>query len=168
MHDKVRGVTAQDLKGPDRLERALGFLALVMMAVILVAIARGMAEWARIPAVVWFHLATMLVTLALTPMLLWRRRGDYRHRVMGYVWAGSMMATAIDSLFIRGHNGQFSVIHLLSAFVIVMVPVLVFAARNHNVARHRRTARGLIIGALLVAGFFTFPFGRLLGHWLFG
>jgi len=28
--------------------------------------------------------------------------------------------------------------------------------------------RGLIIGALLIAGFFTFPFHRLLGHWLFG
>ena len=25
-----------------------------------------------------------------------------------------------------------------------------------------------ITGALLVAGFFTFPFDRLLGHWLFG
>ena len=24
------------------------------------------------------------------------------------------------------------------------------------------------VGALLIAGFFTFPFHRLLGHWLFG
>ncbi|WP_260609899.1 hypothetical protein [Sphingomonas sp. IC081] len=79
-----------------------------------------------------------------------------------------MMATAIDSLFIRGRNGEFSVIHLLSAFVIVMVPVLVLSARSHRVARHRRTVRGLVIGALLVAGIFTFPFGRLLGRWLFG
>jgi uncharacterized membrane protein len=36
------------------------------------------------------------------------------------------------------------------------------------VARHRRTIRALVIGALLVAGFFTFPFGRMLGVWLFG
>ena len=27
--------------------------------------------------------------------------------------------------------------------------------------------RGLVIGALLIAGFFTFPFNRLLGSWLF-
>lgn len=167
MHDAVKGISLQDLKGPDRLERLLGFLSLVMLAVIFVAIARGMAEWARIPAIVWFHLATMLTALALTPVLLWLRRGDARHRVLGYVWSAAMMATAIDSLFIRGKNGQFSVIHVLSVFVIVMVPVLVLSARSHRVARHRRTVRGLIIGALLVAGFFTFPFGRLLGHWLF-
>lgn len=168
MHDTVRGVTAQQLKGPDRLERVLGLLSLVMLAVILVAIVRGMAEWAQIPGIVWLHLATMLTALALTPILLWRRRGDGRHRVLGYVWSGAMMATAIDSLFIRGKNGEFSVIHLLSAFVIVMVPVLVLSARSHRVARHRRTVRGLVIGALLVAGIFTFPFGRLLGRWLFG
>lgn len=168
MHDTVKGVTAQQLKGPDRLERVLGLLSLVMLAVILVAILRGMAEWAQIPGIVWLHLATMLTALALTPMLLWRRRGDGRHRVLGYVWSGAMMATAIDSLFIRGKNGEFSVIHLLSAFVIVMVPVLVLSARSHRVARHRRTVRGLVIGALLVAGIFTFPFGRLLGRWLFG
>jgi uncharacterized membrane protein len=28
--------------------------------------------------------------------------------------------------------------------------------------------RGMVTGALLVAGFFTFPFGRMLGAWLFG
>lgn len=168
MHDTVKGVTAQQLKGPDRLERVLGLLSLAMLAVILVAIVRGMAEWAQIPGIVWLHLATMLTALVLTPMLLWRRRGDGRHRVLGYVWSGAMMATAIDSLFIRGKNGEFSVIHLLSAFVIVMVPVLVLSARSHRVARHRRTVRGLVIGALLVAGIFTFPFGRLLGRWLFG
>ena len=46
--------------------------------------------------------------------------------------------------------------------------LLVLAAPRNNVSRHRRTVRGLIIGALLIAGFFTFPFERLLGHWLFG
>lgn len=27
---------------------------------------------------------------------------------------------------------------------------------------------GFGLAALLIAGFFTFPFGRLLGRWLFG
>ncbi|WP_260609900.1 hypothetical protein [Sphingomonas sp. IC081] len=68
MHDTVKGVTAQQLKGPDRLERMLGLLSLVMLAVILVAVMRGRAEWAQIPGIVWLHLATMLTALALTPM----------------------------------------------------------------------------------------------------
>jgi uncharacterized membrane protein len=33
--------------------------------------------------------------------------------------------------------------------------------------RHRRGVRAMVTGALLIAGFFTFPFDRLLGHWLF-
>lgn len=163
------GLTAKDLRGPDRLERALGFLALVMLGFIFAALLRGRDEWVRVPAIVWIHLATILVALVLTPLLLWRRRGDVRHRVYGYVWSGAMMLTALDSFLIHmGGNGRFSLIHLLSLLTLIMVPVLVVAARRHDVVRHRRTVRGLIIGALLIAGFFTFPFNRLLGHWLFG
>ena len=61
----------------------------------------------------------------------------------------------------------FSPIAILSVFVMVQVPRVVTHARAHNVARHRGNVRGLVIGALLIAGFFTFPFNRLLGHWLF-
>ncbi|WP_235054330.1 DUF2306 domain-containing protein [Novosphingobium lindaniclasticum] len=166
---RVRGLSPQDLQGPDRLERVLGLLALIMLFFIIAALLRGMSEWARVPAIVWLHLATILVALVLTPVLLWRRRGDARHRLYGYVWSGAMMLTALDSLFIHmGGPGRFSLIHVLSLFTLVMVPMLVLAARRHDAVRHRRTVRGLIIGALLVAGFFTFPFDRLLGHWLFG
>lgn len=166
---KVKGVSVQDLRGPDRLERALGALALVMLGFICVAILRGMPQWPLIPAVIWIHLATILVALALTPVLLWRRRGDGRHRLIGYIWSAAMMLTALDSFFVHvGKPGHFSLIHILSVFTLIMVPVLVLAARRHNVTRHRRTVRGLITGALLIAGFFTFPFDRLLGHWLFG
>lgn len=166
---RAKGVSPQDLQGPDKLERALGFMALIMLCFIFAALLRGMSEWGRVPAIIWLHLATILAALVLTPVLLWRRRGDARHRLYGYVWSGAMMLTALDSLFIRvGGPGRFSLIHLLSLFTLIMVPVLVLAARRHDAVRHRRTVRGLIIGALLVAGFFTFPFDRLLGHWLFG
>lgn len=154
---------------PDRLEKLLGALALVLLGVVAVALMRGTDDWARVPAVVWLHLLTVAVALALTPVLLWRPRGTAAHRQMGYVWAGAMLLTAIDSLFVRLQNhGQFSTIHALSAMTIVLVPVLVLSARNHDIARHRRAVRGMIIGALLIAGAFTFPFHRLLGRWLFG
>ena len=78
-----------------------------------------------------------------------------------------MLATAIDSLFLRITNpGGFSIIHVLSAWTLIQVPIIVASARNHNVKRHRRAVRGMVTGALLIAGFFTFPFDRLLGHWL--
>jgi uncharacterized membrane protein len=153
---------------PDRLERALGLLALVMLGFILAALVKGMADWPTIPAIIWLHLATIMLALALTPMLLWRPRGTAGHRQLGYVWSAAMLLTAIDSLFVTtSRPGHFSPIHILSVATIVLVPVLVISARRHNLARHRRTVRGMIIGALLIAGFFTFPFDRLLGHWLF-
>ena len=53
-------------------------------------------------------------------------------------------------------------------WTLLQVPVIVLAARRHDVARHRSAVRGMVLGALLIAGFFTFPFNRLLGQWLFG
>ncbi|WP_404479292.1 DUF2306 domain-containing protein [Novosphingobium sp. BL-52-GroH] len=153
---------------PDRLERALGALALVMLGVVLAALFKGMADWPKIPGAIWLHLATILLALGLTPVLLWRPRGTPGHRQLGYVWSAAMFLTAVDSLFVTTSNpGHFSPIHILSIATIVLVPMLVVNARRHDLARHRRTVRGLIIGALLIAGFFTFPFDRLLGHWLF-
>ena len=80
-----------------------------------------------------------------------------------------MMLTAVLSLGIRQTNhGGFSRSHLLSVFTLIQVPLLWQAARTHRVDRHRRGVRAMVTGALLFAGVFTFPFGRMLGHWLFG
>lgn len=147
----------------------LGALAWVLLAAAAVAVARGHAEWAKVPRAIWFHLATIAVVLVLTPVMLARRKGDRRHRQLGWVWAGAMWATALFSLAIVPAAGWlFSPIALLSLFVLVMVPRLILQARAHDVASHRSTVRGLVVGALLIAGFFTFPFNRLLGQWLFG
>lgn len=149
-------------------DRALGVGAGVMLAVVAVAVVRGQADWSRISWHVWAHLATMATALALTPAMLWRAKGSASHRLLGRIWAGAMVLTALFSLLIRDSNhGAFSVIHILSVYVLVQVPLLVWRARRHQVAHHRRGVRGLVFGALLIAGFFTFPFDRLLGHWLF-
>ncbi|WP_203311342.1 DUF2306 domain-containing protein [Sphingomonas beigongshangi] len=153
----------------DRYERILAYAAAMLLAVVLVAIARGHAEWPRVPPLVWAHLLTILVALALTPVMLLGRRGDRRHRQLGTIWVVAMMLTALLSFGIRQTNhGAFSAIHLLSAFTLVQVPLLWWSARTHRVARHRGAVRAMVTGALLIAGVFTFPFGRMLGHWLFG
>ena len=155
--------------GPDRMEHVLGWGSLAMLAIMGAALLRGHAEWHMIPWPLWPHLATVAVALALTPAILWRRRGDARHRVLGYVWLTAMATTALVSFAIRTTNeGGLSIIHLLSAWVLFQVPLIVWSARSHDWARHRRSVRGMVIGALLIAGAFTLPFGRLLGHWLMG
>lgn len=154
---------------PDRLERVLGALALMLLAAMIIAIAKGRAEWGEVPLAVWGHLATIATALVLTPVMLWRKRGDRFHRQLGWIWTGAMALTAAISFDIRLINqGGFSWIHLLSAWTLIQVPVIIWSARTHNVVRHRSSVRGMIIGALIIAGLFTFPFNRLMGHWLFG
>ena len=154
---------------PDLLERILGGLALVLLAAMITAIIKGRPDWGMVPLAVWGHLATIATALILTPVMLWRKRGDRFHRQLGWVWASAMALTAVISFDVRLINqGQFSWIHLLSAWTLIQVPVIIWSARTHNVARHRSSVRGMIIGALLIAGLFTFPFDRLMGHWLFG
>ncbi|MBB4859367.1 putative membrane protein [Novosphingobium chloroacetimidivorans] len=152
---------------PDRVERVLGVLTLVLLAFVLAALLRGVDQWGRLPWVLWVHLATMIATLALTPAILWMRRGTRLHRKLGYAWVCALGLTAIDSFAIRT-SGHLSPIHILSGVTLCALPMLVITARRHDHKRHRRIVRGLVIGALLTAGFFTFPFHRMLGSWLFG
>ncbi len=154
---------------PDTYERMLAAGAALMLAAVLLAMARGQAEWHKVPPIIWAHLATIVIALGLTPVMLLRRRGDARHRLLGWIWSGSMTLTAALSLGIKLINhGGFSVIHVLSIWTLIQVPVIVLTARSHNLKRHRRAVRGMVTGAPLIAGFFTFPFGRLLGTWLLG
>jgi uncharacterized membrane protein len=96
-------------------------------------------------------------------MLLAGVKGTLRHRILGWLWVSAMAVTAIASLFIRDlNNGQFSFIHLLTGWTIIILPMAVFMARRHRVDVHKRMMTGLFVGGLLIAGAFTFLPGRLL------
>lgn len=162
-------LTAAHYQGPDRTERLIGWGALAMLAIVVAAVLRGHTHWPQTPRLVWLHLITISAALLLTPVLLWRRRGDRRHRQLGYAWVAMMGITAVSSLFVRMVNpGGFSIIHILSIWTLINVPVIVWRARSGRIAEHRRGIRAMTIGALLIAGFFTLPFGRMLGTWLAG
>ncbi|MBJ6121422.1 DUF2306 domain-containing protein [Sphingomonas mollis] len=151
---------------PTLYDRILAAASVVLAGFAILAIGRGFREWYAVPAIIWAHLATILIALLLTPFMLLRPRGDASHRRWGMVWLAAMFATAILSFGIRT-GGGFSPIHILSAVTAIQVPLIWRSARQHRIAAHRRGIRILVTGGLLIAGFFTFPFGRLLGHWLF-
>ncbi|HWT12089.1 MAG TPA: hypothetical protein VN231_04995 [Allosphingosinicella sp.] len=154
---------------PDLFDRFLSLASLLLLATVLAALWKGRAEWGEVPAFVWAHIATILLAVALTPVMLLRRRGDRLHRRLGWLWASAMALTAAFTFGIRGINGgSMSLIHILSAWTLIQVPLIVWTARTHRHRHHRSAVRGMVTGALLIAGIFTFPFDRLLGHWLFG
>ncbi len=161
-------ITPQQLT-PDLFDRLLSTGAVILFTALCIAVVRGHKDWPQIPYTVWFHLATIAIALVLTPVMLLRKRGDKWHRQLGWIWVSALLVTAIVSFDIRLINrGSFSIIHLLSAWTLFQCILIFWSARTHNVVRHRGAVRGMVFGALLIAGFFTFPFNRLLGQWLFG
>lgn len=129
---------------------------------------RPMPETLR-GGVVWAHLGSVMLALPLGVSQLLLPKGTLRHRTLGYIWVGLMVFTALVSFAIHTLNpGRLSPIHLFSVLTLVMAPNLVWQARRHNVAKHRRAVLGLMLGALAIAGLFTFLPGRALGQLVFG
>lgn len=129
-------------------------------------------DWTRLldaPAVIQLHLAAALVALAIGVILLTGVKGTRRHRILGWTWVLAMATTAISSFFIHQINpGGLSLIHALSGWTLVGLPMAVHAARRHRVEAHRRAMTGMFVGGLVVAGLLTFLPGRLMWAVFFG
>jgi uncharacterized membrane protein len=97
-------------------------------------------------------------------------KGTLPHRTIGWIWVTLMLLVAGSSFWINEIRqlGPFSLIHLLSIYTLVMVPVAVWKAHNHDVGTHRKLMIYLFLGALLIAGLFTLVPGRIMHRVVFG
>ena len=91
-------------------------------------------------------------------------KGTLPHRTFGWLWVALLATVAISSFWIHEIRtwGPFSPIHLLSVFVLFMLPRAVWAAHRHNVTGHKKAMTGIFFGALVIAGVFTFWPGRIM------
>lgn len=106
------------------------------------------------------HLFAALAAVLIGAFVMVQTKGSARHRLLGRIWVGLILLTAISSFWLR-RDGHFSWIHLLSVWTIVSIVIAVQAIRRHDVQRHLRFMRGSYV-SLLVAGVFTLlPFRRL-------
>lgn len=152
---------------PGAMDYVLSAGCVGMLAAMALAIWRGRDQVALVPITYPIHFGTLAIALALTPMLLLRTKGDRLHRILGYMWITAMVTTAIDTFFIKDINGgQFSPIHLLSVLTLYVSWRIVASARKGDHVAHRKHIHGIVIGALLIAGTFTFMFNRLFDVWL--
>jgi uncharacterized membrane protein len=131
--------------------------------------APNFALWERVPLVVQLHVLTATAALVIGTVILLRPKGRDLHKLLGWAWVIAMGITAGSSLFITGLNGDFySLVHLLSGWTIVALPMAIYAIRNRKVESHRRAMTGMFVGGLLVAGALTFIPGRLMFETFFG
>ena len=119
--------------------------------------------------VVQLHLAAAVTALLVGGWLMFGPKGRTWHRRLGWVCSVLVMIAAVSSFWIRRANGgDMSLIHGLSAWTVIVLPVAVTAARRHKVVRHRRMMTGLFYGGLVLAGLLAFLPGRVLHQTFFG
>jgi len=116
------------------------------------------------PLVVQIHAFLAIAAVALTLTIFSLKRGSQAHRWMGWTWVGLMAIVAASSFAINDIRmvGPFSLIHLLSVFVLCQLVVNVRAARSHRVRAHATGMKMLTLGALVGAGASTFLPGRIM------
>ena len=122
------------------------------------------------------HWATVTIAFFAGLLQLILSKGNARHRVVGRIYAAMMIVTSVAAFFIRspapeGPIGYLSLtgmspIHLFIPLTMVTVTLGVLAARRGDIKAHKRHMIGSFLGALIIAGAFTFLPNRRM-HLLF-
>ena len=130
----------------------------------------NLAPLLEAPPAIVLHAGAAMAAFALGIVQFAAPKGTIPHRTMGWIWVGLMLAVTLTSFLIHEIRlwGPWSPIHLLSIFTLITLPLAVWAAHRHEVARHRRAMMSLFLGALLIAGAFTLLPGRIMHRVVFG
>lgn len=128
-------------------------------------------DWALAMQLSWIiklHILAALLALVIGTIILLQPKGSRFHKTLGWAWVIVMAVTAVSSLFIMESNpGSFSLIHIISGWTIVGLPMAIYAVRNKKVNIHRRVMTGLFVGGLIIAGALTFLPGRFFYAFFF-
>jgi uncharacterized membrane protein len=116
------------------------------------------------------HAFAAMAAFVLGVIQLAAPKGTLPHRTLGWIWVVLMLAVALSSFWIHQIRllGPWSPIHLLSIFVLAMLPLGVWRAHRHRVTDHRRIMVGVFAGGLAIAGLFTLLPGRIMHAVVFG
>jgi uncharacterized membrane protein len=128
-----------------------------------------LSYFAAIPLIIKIHLLSALGAFVIGIAQFIGKKGVMTHRILGWSWVILMLSTAISSAFIQEiRPGHFTFIHLFTVLTLITLPLAVYHARKKQVQAHASAMTGLFIGALVVAGLFTFMPGRTMWNLFFG
>jgi uncharacterized membrane protein len=99
-----------------------------------------------LPATV--HLAAVVPAMVIGVAQLVRPKGSRPHQVLGWIWVLAMIVGAASSFWIMGirKGDGFSIIHLLSVWVLVSLGAAIWHIRRGNVRAHKRFMVGTLLG----------------------
>ena len=130
----------------------------------------SLAPLLEAPGTIPLHAFPAMAAFALGVVQFAAPKGTLPHRTVGWIWVGLMAVVAASSFWIHEIRllGPWSPIHLLSIFTLIVLPIAVWRARRHRVADHRRIMILIFVGALVIAGLFTFLPWRIMHAVVFG
>ena len=125
-----------------------------------------MAQELSLPSAI--HLASVVPAVVISVVQLFLAKGTRLHKVMGWAWVLSMLAAAISSFWIMEirKGAGLSIIHLLSAWILICLVAAIWHIRRGNVRGHKRFMVGATLG-LFGAGLGALAPGRFLAVLLF-
>ena len=108
------------------------------------------------------HIIFALFAVGFGTRNLIAKKGDNKHKVIGWIWVLLMFYVAISSYWIKELNdGNYSWIHILSAWTLISLLLAIYFIRMKKVFLHKIFMAGNFIG-LIFAGIFTLLPGRYL------
>lgn len=116
------------------------------------------------------HALAAIAAFVLGGVQLAAPKGTLPHRTLGYVWVVLMTIVASTALFIYTIRlvGPFSPIHLLAIYTLFSLVSAIRAARQGKIKSHKSAMLQTYLGALVIAGVFTFWPGRIMHQVVFG
>ena len=114
------------------------------------------------------HLAAVVPAVVIGVVQLASKKGTRSHKALGWIWVLSMVVVAVSSFWIMElrKGAGFSVIHLLSAWVLISLFCAIWFIRRGNVRAHKGFMVGVMLG-VAGAGIGALMPGRFLAQLLF-
>ena len=82
------------------------------------------------------HAGLASLALLLGPIILLRRKGDRRHRLIGALFAAALFGTNVSAFFIYELTGGLNFIHALAALNLATLGHALLAVRRGRIAAH--------------------------------
>ena len=115
------------------------------------------------------HLAAVVPAVVIGALQLAAKKGTRPHKTLGWIWVAAMLIATLSSFWIMElrKGAGFSLVHLLSVWVLIAMTIALWSIRRGNVRRHQNFMVGTMIGVVAAGLVALGGTGRFLNQLLF-